>query len=82
MINNVPFKNIYINIIEETVLGIYPVSVFASDIVWGELKAASIVTPYKNEVHRIVPWNDPRVLEARNILDDYSIDYNFASNSD
>jgi len=63
------------------VLGTYPASASASDIVRGELKTAGIPNPpYKNAAHHIVPWNDPRALDARNILDDFGIDYNSASN--
>lgn len=63
------------------VVGTYPSSASASDILRGELKGVDIPNPpYKNAAHHIVPWNDPRALDARNILDDFNIDYNSASN--
>nr|WP_291572031.1 AHH domain-containing protein [Clostridium sp. UBA4548] len=41
---------------------------------------ATEVHPYKNAAHHIVPWNDARALDARNILDGFCIDYNSATN--
>ena len=63
------------------VMGTYPKSYTASDILRDELKNAGIKTPsYGNAAHHIVPWNDSRALDARTILDKFGIEYNSAAN--
>ena len=53
----------------------------SSDILRNELYNAGIPNPpYKNAAHHIVPWNDPRAVDIRDILDEYEIEYNSAAN--
>lgn len=63
------------------VYGTYSDSMSSSDILRSELYNAGISNPpYKNAAHHIVPWNDPRAVGIRDILDEYEIDYNSAVN--
>lgn len=63
------------------VCGTYPDSMSSADILRSELYDAGIPNPpYKNAAHHIVPWNDPRASDIRDILDEYEIDYNSAAN--
>ncbi len=73
----------YANIVSKKikVYGSYQEAMSASDVLRSELYAAGIPNPpYRNATHHIIPWNDPRALDARNILDDYGIEYNSAAN--
>lgn len=61
--------------------GTYNESDSASDILRGELYGACIPkAPYSNAAHHIVPWRDSRAQTARNILDDFGVQYNSAAN--
>ena len=61
--------------------GTYANSYTASEILREELYDAGVSNPpYGNAVHHIVPWNDSRAKEARDILDEYGIEYNSAAN--
>ena len=63
------------------VVGSYPPSHTASQVLRDELKTAGVATPpYLNAAHHIIPWDDPRALDARKILDEFGIEYNSASN--
>ena len=63
------------------VAGKYQANASASDILRNELYEAGIPNPpYKNAAHHIVPWNDTRATNAREILDDFGIEYNSAAN--
>jgi hypothetical protein len=63
------------------VVGSYPPSHTASQVLRDELKSAGVATPpYLNAAHHIIPWDDPRALDARKILDEFGIEYNSASN--
>ncbi|MEE1257403.1 MAG: AHH domain-containing protein, partial [Lachnospiraceae bacterium] len=61
--------------------GTYANSYTASEILREELYDAGVSNPpYGNAAHHIVPWNDSRAKEARDILDEYGIEYNSAAN--
>jgi hypothetical protein len=63
------------------IMGEYAEGAQNSKILRGELTLAGVPNPpYKNAAHHIVPGTDSRASSAREILDEFDIEYNSASN--
>lgn len=81
-LNNEKQKYTY-NVAEQIkVKGTYDSKAQNSDILRGELKTSGNMQtpPYGNAAHHIVAADEPLAQPARDILDEYGIDYNSASN--